>query len=98
MKINFNDTMVGTMLSFGAVMLVLIGMTGCSQNASTISPSDAQNVMYHLMYDRDPRSGLCYAVVASRQDFHWSQNGFTITYVPCTPEVEKLIRMHHQGD
>jgi hypothetical protein len=66
-------------------------MTGCGQNASTVSASTAQDLVNHLTYFKDSRAKLCYAVVASRLDFEAHQNGLTITYVPCTPEVEAAI-------
>lgn len=75
---------------------IILTVQACSQNASTVSPSDAEDAMKHLMYDKDPRSKLCYAIVASRGQMEVSQNGFTITYVPCTLEVEQLIAEHHQ--
>jgi hypothetical protein len=45
----------------------------------------------HLTYFKDSRTNLCYAAVASRTSGDIHQNGMTITYVPCTPEVLAVI-------
>ena len=37
------------------------------------------------------RRARTFAVVASRKTGEMHQNGFTITWVPCTPEVERLL-------
>lgn len=85
-------------------LVILMAMTisgflaGCGQNASTMRPEDAQKVVDHLTYFKDARTNLCYAVVASRADFEVSQNGFTITYVPCNPQVEALVRCNGVDD
>jgi len=77
----------------GLSMGVALGsLAGCGQNASTVDPATAQAMVNHLTYFKDTRAQVCYAVVASRGDFEAHQNGFTITYVPCTPEVEALIK------
>jgi hypothetical protein len=65
-------------------------VVGCGQNASTMSGSNAREMVNHITYVKD-RYGICYAVVASRTDGDFAQNGFTITYVPCTPQVEAAI-------
>jgi hypothetical protein len=69
------------------LILALSTLTGCGQNASSLSNGDLKDIVTTLNYGKDPRTNLCYAAVASRTSFKWKQNGFTITYVPCTPEV-----------
>jgi hypothetical protein len=76
---------------FAAVLLVLVGLTGCSQNPSTVSTGDASEAVSKLTYSKDSRTKLCFAIVASRGTMEAHQNGLTITYVPCTPEVEAQI-------
>ncbi len=78
-------------LALLALIPGVVFLGGCDQNASTVSPSTAQNMVNHLTYFKDSRVNLCYAVVASRADLEVKQNGLTITYVPCTPEVEAQI-------
>ena len=72
-------------------VLGLLFLTGCTQRASVVSPSAAKDIMSALTYAKDSK-GLCYAVVASRHPFDTDQNGFTITWVPCSPEVEAAIK------
>lgn len=82
-----------TLYTLGLAALLLI-LGGCSQSASVVSASDAKQATSSLMYEKDQRSNLCFAIVASRHPLEASQNGLTITYVPCTPEVEALIAQH----
>lgn len=72
--------------------LVMCGLTGCGQNPSTVDPATARDFVDHLTYFKDSRTNVCYATVASRGDFEANQNSFTITYVPCTPEVLAAIK------
>lgn len=67
-------------------------LAACGQNPSKVTRSSAQDVVDNLTYLKDTKANVCYAIVASRQDFEFHQNGFTITYVPCTPQVEALIQ------
>lgn len=73
------------------IALTCLSTTACSQRASEIDASDAVDIAQTVRYVHDKRTGVCYAVVASRHVTDFSQNGFTITYVPCTPEVLKII-------
>jgi hypothetical protein len=69
----------------------LVVLAGCGQNPSKVDYSTAKAFVDKLTYFKDTRTNVCYAVVASRGDGEAHQNGFTITYVPCTPEVEAQI-------
>lgn len=92
-----NPTLRGITIGF-IIAGVAVGVTsiisGCAQNASTVDPSTAQSMVDHLTYFKDSRTETCYAAVASRSFGEASQNGFTITYVPCTPQVEAEIARH----
>jgi hypothetical protein len=68
-------------IAFAALVLAL----GCTSNSAgpAVSASD-------LTYSKDPRTGICYASMNSL-DGHSGWKTTTITYVPCTPEVEKAI-------
>ena len=74
------------------LFLATIVFVGCGQNASQLSVEAAHAVADKLTYIKDSRTSVCYAIVASRGDVEAHQNGLTITYVPCTPEVEEQIR------
>jgi len=70
----------------------LLFLTGCNiQSPVSVGSEDAKDVMDSLTYAKDPRTKLCFALVASRHAAAPGSNGFTITYVPCTPEVEARI-------
>jgi len=69
------------------VALAALLTTSCSQRASVVSPGTAKDIVGSLTYAQDARTHVCYAVVASRHMTEVDQNGFTITYVPCTHEV-----------
>lgn len=72
-------------------IIASIAITGCSQHPSRMSASDAVDMATKLRYVHDQRTGLCFAVVASRKTADTDQNGFTVTYVPCTDAVLGLI-------
>ena len=74
---------------FPLLVLCLL-LAGCTQNPSKMGHSEAQAVD-KLTYVKDTKTGVCYAVVASRGTGEAHQNGLSITYVPCTPEVEAQI-------
>jgi hypothetical protein len=78
------------LLAFATALLLTI-LVGCSQSASVVSESDAKDAVNSLTYQKDARTKLCFGIVASRHVAEVSQNGLTITYVPCTPEVEAQI-------
>ncbi len=70
--------------------IIMVVLLGCTQRASKINPEIINDLSGKLIYFKDAK-GICYATVASRHPFDTDQNGFTITYVPCTPEVEAAI-------
>jgi hypothetical protein len=74
------------------LIFCVLSFPGCSQKASTVDARDAKDIVTSLTYVKDARSKQCFAVVASRHVAEFQQNGFTITWVPCTPEVEALIK------
>jgi hypothetical protein len=72
--------------------LCIITLSACSQTASKMEPADAKEIAADLIYVKDPRTKQCFAAVASRHVAQVSQNGFTITWVPCTPEVDSIVQ------
>jgi hypothetical protein len=74
------------------VVVTLAIAAGCSQRASKIEAGAAGGIADELTYVKDSRTQLCFAVVASRHVMDVKQNGFTITWVPCTPAVEAQLR------
>lgn len=60
-------------------------MVGCTSNSAGPTVKSSQ-----LTYSKDPQTGICFASMNSL-DAHSGWKTTTITYVPCTPEVEKAI-------
>jgi hypothetical protein len=67
-------------------------LAGCAPQASKMSIEDSMDAVQSLRYVHDERTGECFAVVASRHQGELNQNGFTITWVPCSPGVMRLLR------
>jgi hypothetical protein len=70
-------------LAFGLVLL----LAGCGVNTS--SNIDVKGT--DLRYFKDPRTDMCYAIVASRKTGSFDTTGLGLTNVECTPEVEDLL-------
>jgi Ni,Fe-hydrogenase III component G len=85
------DFLIVFALMFGGFVAAEL-LAGCSQVPSTVSRSTAQDFVEHMTYFKDSRTQLCFATVASRKTGETDQSGFTITYVPCTPEVLAVIK------
>lgn len=53
-----------------------------------------------LSYQRDARTGECYAVVGHTEGGNIlfnNTNGFTITWVPCSPKVLEAVSQDSKG-
>lgn len=71
----------------GSALLVSF-LTACGVNTSGNISVNANN----FQYVQDQRTGLCFAVVASRRTARAETTGLGLTEVPCTDEVKELIR------
>ena len=74
-------------ISIVVLLIAAVLLVSCTQTASSISVGDARDIANTLTYVKDARTNQCFAVVASRRVAQVTQNGFTITWVPCAPEV-----------
>jgi hypothetical protein len=74
--------------------LVLLGsfLSGCSLNPSGIDPEYAKNFAKEITYIKDERTGLCFAIVASRKTGYVSQNGLGLACVPCEAAQHHLAK------
>ncbi len=81
MRIRFVPEYFVTVLVMASLVLAI----GCTSNSSgpVVASSD-------LTYSKDAKTGICYATMNSL-DGHSGWKTTSITYVPCTPEVEKAI-------
>jgi hypothetical protein len=71
-------------------LCILLFLVGCNdQVKKSLLPSETDRVE-KLTYHKDSRTGLCFVhnVVYSST----TVNSHIFTEVPCTPEVEKLIK------
>lgn len=70
------------------ISIIMIGvlMSSCSVNTSGDINVDTDD----LKYVKDSRTGLCFAMVASRKSFDTDATGLGLTCVPCK-DVEHLI-------
>lgn len=71
----------------GSVVLLAAFLIGCTMNSA---PSKSDLKETNIVYFKDSRTGICYAALNSTASDGFSST--TLTYVPCTPEVEKLIK------
>lgn len=68
------------------IALVLL-LSGCGVNTS--SNIDVKGT--DLRYFKDPRTDMCYAIVASRKTGSFDTTGLGMTNVECTQEVLNLL-------
>ena len=69
------------------VLCVTLFLCSCSVGSSSNVNFKAED----LVYDKDDRTGLCFAVVASRKAATLETTGLGVTCVPCE-NVEHLIK------
>lgn len=73
-------------------LLLLLVLTGCAGVRERVLPT-ADEVANKAYYTKDDRTGLCFVDnVITSAPF----DNDVLTYVPCTPEVEKLIDQEHK--
>lgn len=65
---------------------------GCAVNPSEVSPSYAKEFVSKATYVKDSRTGLCYAIVATRKSRDTDQNGVSFTWVPCEQVASVLVK------
>jgi len=70
-----------------AAVAVLSVLAGCGVNTSGNINFNANS----LQYAQDDRTGLCFAIVASRKTGNIETTGLGMSEVPCTNEVISLI-------
>lgn len=58
-------------------------MGSCSVNMSQVSAKYAMDMTQKMQYVFDPRTGLCFGIIASRKSFQTDQSGMGVVCVPC---------------
>jgi len=78
-----------------AATALLFTLAGCGKSTDTsdkinFNPKD-------IKYDIDPKTGFCFASVASISSgwLDWNTNGLGMTCVPCTAEALKEVNQSH---
>jgi len=71
-----------------AVSLGALLFAGCS-GGDAPDPGTAKQAAQNIVYSKDERTGLCYPSVSSTS--YAGYNLISITNVPCSPAVEKLL-------
>lgn len=67
-------------------IVIAFVMTSCNVKSSKVEKFDTNNIIYV----KDDRCDICYAVVASRKQMKAEQNGLGFTVVDCK-KVEHLL-------
>ncbi len=67
-------------------IILLVFITSCSENPSYIKNGNRNINPYDIHYIKDSRTGLCFAE-------RGTGNTYTMTCVPCSQEVENLIKL-----
>ena len=61
------------------VTVMVIGLSSCDVNSEKMENFEPHDITYY----KDSRTGICYAVVASRTSGSTDQTGLGMTVVPC---------------
>jgi len=64
---------------------------GCSVKPSKVDKNEAVDMSEKITYFQDERTGLCFAVIATRKAVNASQSGIGLTQVPCESVKDLLV-------
>ena len=67
-------------------------ISSCNVNPSEVTDDYAKNFVKKVKYAKDERTGLCYAMVATRETGSTDQNGISWTWVPCDSVQKFLVK------
>jgi len=77
--------LTSTVLFVGLIVFVVVGTVRKIINSNTATSEEAKARVEAMTYQRDGRTGLCFAV------FCWHDETRSVSNVPCTPEVVSQI-------
>ena len=72
------------------MLFIVVSFIGCAVQPSEFS--GAKKAKDKITYEKDERTGLCFAFIASKKLFAFNQSGMGMACVECTEEVERLIK------
>lgn len=73
------------------ILLCLVFLLGCDKGSVDFFPHAGDEVN-KIRYFKDSRTNLCFALSTFTGGGALPQNESVFSNVPCTPEVEKLIK------
>ncbi|MCP4215673.1 MAG: hypothetical protein GY765_13550 [bacterium] len=65
------------------LLMIFVLLAACDINPSKFGKEEAQEFTKNITYVKDNKTGLCFALIASRRTGVASQSGMGITTVPC---------------
>ena len=71
---------------------MLFFVAGCSVNPSELDDKYAQGFANKMKYAKDNKTGLCFAMVASRKTGYFNSTGLGVTMVPCEAVEHLLVK------
>lgn len=75
-----------------AIMVGSLFLVGCSVNPSELSDGYVRNFARTTKYVKDERTGICFAVVASRATGGLTSTGVAMATVPCEKVGSMLVK------
>lgn len=72
------------------IAFVCVFIVSCTVQASEVTDDTAKEFVQKVKYIKDEKTGLCFAIVATKQNGNADQNGMSWTWVPCD-SVEKFL-------
>lgn len=79
-------------ISLMTIAVICFFVVSCRINPSEVSDSYAKEFVEKVKYIKDERTGICYAIVATRMAGSADQNGISWTWVPCDSVEKYLIK------
>ena len=67
---------------------IMVALTGCEANTSANIDIAGEDILYM----KDTRTGLCFALTASRKSFDVNSTGIAMANVPCSDAVIVLVQ------
>ncbi|MFZ2310688.1 MAG: hypothetical protein WAW11_04030 [Patescibacteria group bacterium] len=72
--------------------VVCFFVVSCKVNPSEVTDEYAKEFVKKVKYVQDEKTGLCYAIVATRVTGSTDQNGISWTWVPCDSVKKYLVK------
>jgi hypothetical protein len=72
------------------LLIATLLLASCDINPSKFGKEEAASFASKITYTQDHRTGLCFAIVASRKTANVSQSGIGMSRVPCSAVEDQL--------